>query len=691
MAEVSIKKFSAVDFSPDKYVKEISQVCIGGQDLQQHRTKVLGLSEETSAALKKNVYQNYMQFIETAKEISHLESEMYQLSHLLTEQRSLLAALSQTPAAALENNTKDDNESTKKEDKREKLLAAIAEKVEGCVSLLDVPNRGLLYEGDLLELDPLENTPLHRVHAYLLTDILLISTWISNRRGPARYKFQTQYELGSLAVVNVRDLGSIRHAFKLLAFPDSRVFQCTNNQSKREWLDQFETAKKARLAVDQQKRETVPTASEQRSPMRTESIDSCTNPFGDPDSDHDYDSMEETPEWLLEVPDDLDVLIVERHYEDAHALIQRSKQYLEKAPQNPANLDLKKKLDLRINSLISVLTSELSVSPDKSLQGGLRASRRAMRLLNLLGKTTQACDLFLKLCSSILKTQMKRVKREGAAVVYVKRLSRIFFSNLSEMIREFQIRTFSNCPEIASVFTVWVSQELIHFTSHLIKQIFVPQSGLSTLAECVTLVREQCEQLNDLGIDVCFQLEGQLSSPITRALVETRDKLVDAVKLRAAEDSWHPLNVVSRQALLRMNAEFTSHGLMDLHQFQTGEWWLELTSNTVAFTKLFISVLKDGLLLVSTDSMHSLDKVIYDVFSAQLKHVLASLRSEKLVNQRPLIVKNGKFLMDCLRVACSHMTLHNNCRLKELHKQFSDAFSSSFGPSSTTKIVTDYI
>lgn len=31
-----------------------------------------------------------MQFIETAKEITHLESEMYQLSHLLTEQKSLL-------------------------------------------------------------------------------------------------------------------------------------------------------------------------------------------------------------------------------------------------------------------------------------------------------------------------------------------------------------------------------------------------------------------------------------------------------------------------------------------------------------------------------------------------------------------------------------------------------------------------
>lgn len=32
---------------------------------------------------------------------------------------------------------------------------------------------------------------------------------------------------------------------------------------------------------------------------------------------------------------------------------------------------------------------ELEVNPDKSLQGGLRAARRAVRLLNQLGRSTQ--------------------------------------------------------------------------------------------------------------------------------------------------------------------------------------------------------------------------------------------------------------------------------------------------------------
>lgn len=61
-----------------------------------------------------------------------------------------------------------------------------------------------------------------------ITSIIICFT----RRGPVRYKYQAMYELGNLAVVNVRDLGNVKHAFKLLAFPDTRVFQCANGQSK---------------------------------------------------------------------------------------------------------------------------------------------------------------------------------------------------------------------------------------------------------------------------------------------------------------------------------------------------------------------------------------------------------------------------------------------------------------------------
>lgn len=89
------------------------QDCVGGPELQQTKAKIQSHSDTVSSTLKKHVYENYMQFIETAKEISRelvfriflffvdliaryfldLESEMYQLSHILIEQRNLLSTL----------------------------------------------------------------------------------------------------------------------------------------------------------------------------------------------------------------------------------------------------------------------------------------------------------------------------------------------------------------------------------------------------------------------------------------------------------------------------------------------------------------------------------------------------------------------------------------------------------------------
>ena len=49
----------------------VNKVAVGGEDdLAEVHTKVQKLAEDTAVALKKNVYKNYSQFIETAKEIS---------------------------------------------------------------------------------------------------------------------------------------------------------------------------------------------------------------------------------------------------------------------------------------------------------------------------------------------------------------------------------------------------------------------------------------------------------------------------------------------------------------------------------------------------------------------------------------------------------------------------------------------
>ena len=73
-------------------VNKLSQ---GGEDdLEEMRKKVHTLAEDTAIALKKNVYKNYSQFIETAKEISSIlvkNSVSVLLKHYNTKKAQLLS------------------------------------------------------------------------------------------------------------------------------------------------------------------------------------------------------------------------------------------------------------------------------------------------------------------------------------------------------------------------------------------------------------------------------------------------------------------------------------------------------------------------------------------------------------------------------------------------------------------------
>lgn len=93
------------------------------------------------------------------------------------------------------------------------------------------------------------------------------------------------------------------------------------------------------------------------------------------------------------MPEDLDVFVAQRHFEDALNLLNRAREYITqhvtKAEYQDAVLsEIQRKVEMRHTALTETLMRELEVDPDKSLQGGLRAARRAVRLLNQLGRST---------------------------------------------------------------------------------------------------------------------------------------------------------------------------------------------------------------------------------------------------------------------------------------------------------------
>lgn len=376
------KQLESPNFDPQNYVKQLSQQSDGDRDLQEHRQKIQNLADETAQNLKKNVYKNYRQFIETAKEISYLESEMYQLSHILTEQKSIMESITQALLSTDKDETSKEMQAAfpkETEEVKQRTLTSLLEKVEGVKNIMDTPGRHLIYNGDLAEFDVDNMSPIQKVHAFLMNDCLLIATWLPNRRGTVKYKYNALYDLESFAVVNVKDNPPMKDMFKILMFPDSRIFQAENSKVKKEWLEILDETKKNKVSKDRHKKEEeVPT-----SPVRAEV---STNPFDMDDEEDTVDGEESVNlslEWIQELPEDLDVCIAQRDFEGAVDLLDKLNEYLRDQPVTPKVKELRGKVDERVRQLTEVLVFELS--PDRSLRGGPKATRRAVSQLIRLG------------------------------------------------------------------------------------------------------------------------------------------------------------------------------------------------------------------------------------------------------------------------------------------------------------------
>ncbi|XP_073194163.1 exocyst complex component 8 [Lepidochelys kempii] len=644
-------------FAAGEYVKQLSQQSDGDRDLQEHRQRIQALSEETAQSLKRNVYQNYRQFIETAREISYLESEMYQLSHILTEQKGIMEAVTQAlllqadrddPALGARRAAADPHSNpflplsakeAASEEGRQRTLTTLLEKVEGCRDLLpESPGKYLVYNGDLVEYDADHMAQIQRVHAFLMNDCLLVATWLPNRRGA--YRYDALYPLEGLAVINVKDNPPMKDMFKLLMFPESRIFQAENAKIKKEWLEVLEETKRNRALSEKLRLE-------QEAPPRTAPPPpEATNPFDREDEKEpapEEETVDLSLEWIQELPEDLDVCIAQRDFEGAVDLLDKLNEYLgEKAMSQPVR-ELRAKVDERVRQLTDVLVFELS--PDRSLRGGPRATRRAVSQLIRLGQSTKACELFLKNRAAAVHTAIRQLRIEGATLLYIHKLCHVFFTSLLETAREFET-DFAGNSGCYSAFIVWARSAMRMFVDAFSKQVFDSKESLSTAAECVKVAKEHCKQLSEIGLDLTFIIHALLVKDIKGALQSYKDIIIEATKHRNSEEMWRRMNLMTPGALGKLREEMRSCGMSTFDQYTGDDCWVNLSYTVVAFTKQTMAFLEEALKLYFPELHMVLLESLVEIILVAVQHVDYSLRCEQDPEKKAFIRQNASFLYE---------------------------------------------
>ncbi|XP_071997221.1 exocyst complex component 8 [Engystomops pustulosus] len=626
-------------FEAEQYVKLLSQQSDGDRDLQEHRQRIQGLADETAQSLKRNVYQNYRQFIETAKEISYLEGEMYQLSHILTEQKGIMESVAQTllhsdrSEAARELKAAFHEEA---EEGKARNLTTLLEKVEGCKNLLETPGRYLLYNGDLTEFDVDNMVLIQKVHTFLMNDCLLIATPLPNRRG--MYKYNALYNLDDLAVVNVKENSPMKNMFKILMFPESRIFQAENAKIKKEWLDILEETKKNKILNEKSKKE-----DNLGSPTMIDITSSCSLNEKKTIREEKEEKINLSFEWIQELPDNLDVCIAQRNFEGAVDLLAKLNGYLQDKPLTYSVQDLRARVDPRVRHLTNVLVFELS--PERSLRGGPKATRRAVSQLVRLGQSTKACGLFLQNRATAVQTAIRQLRIEGATLLYVHKLCNVFFTSLLETAKEFEM-DFSGNSGCYSAFIVWSCSALKLFVDAFTKQVFDSKENLSTAAECVKVAKEHCKHLSEIGLDLTFILHAFLVKDLKAVLQSNKDIIIEATKHRNSEEMWRKMNLMTPEALGKLKEEMQNCGVRNFDQYVGEDCWVNLSYTIVAFTKQIMFFLEEALKLYFPELHMVLLESLIEIILVAVQHVDYSLRCEQDAEKRGFIRQNASFLYD---------------------------------------------
>ncbi|XP_055375200.1 exocyst complex component 8 [Condylostylus longicornis] len=607
MTDNQMKIFNNKDFRPEKYIQNLVQECVGGSELQQKKQQIQEYSEQTSSSLKKYVYANYMQFIETANEIQHLESEMNQLSHiLLIEQRNLLSCLGDGNSQNLNKEVEEyDQESSSVDESSQQAIRSVKELVQGFNSKV-LEGKTFLNDGALIELDSNDYRPIQRVFFFLFNDTLIVC----KIRHDKKLEFISQYDPRKIAVINIKDLDGVKNAINTITTDGSKIFQCISTAAKNEWIEKFEIALKFNQQLNQKskKGQTPPPASVQKQSNSLDNKSITSDITGSPTEENNSVTENWAPDWLAIAPEEIQSFIAQRHFEEALNLIQKSEEYIAYDSTFWNASEISGKIKNLKTSLSNVLIEELSNCQVRSLQAALRSSRRPLKLLAEMGKARQACGKLLKVCSNAIRMTQREARRNNAEI------SELFFCDLSQVVSEF-LRAFSNQPACVSSLVVWCNTELRYFSNQLIKHYLTKGSQLENVAKCVEGVRKPCAKLTEIGLDLGYHVEGLLRSTLEQIIEDSRYRLLDTIG--RSEDTWQPYNLQTKTNLKNLLREMEGFGI-DLRNHVTGDTWINLTQCTVNFCRHFLSVNESCAFLAKNEALKmSVEILLRDLFLAQ--------------------------------------------------------------------------
>ncbi|KAI3409981.1 hypothetical protein GPALN_006347 [Globodera pallida] len=674
-------KFNAPEFITD-FLRNVPT----GEEaraLQNLRQTLAARSNSTAETIKDVVFDHYKQFIDTSKEISKLERDIYQLSTLLTEQKNLIENLMDMSghekrsccSASLYSSGSGVTQQNQQ-------LQTVMQKMDGVASVLNSmgEHERVLLQSQLMLLDADSMQAKHPVYLVLFTNNLLVGHptpgSVAHQRHP--FSFVHNYSIESLALVNVKGFGTAtmdsgtngsteQHLVQLLVFPEQMFLRCENGRMKREWLESVEEAKRrqqeeralVRQATIRARRRNLLSSIANRVPQQQQrSGNSKTghsktgndgvadeangeNVAGDSASSSRKGKRSVTAHeegdsvWLNELVNELQDVISHRHMDEAVGML------LEWKSCQCNDSALNAKFGAIEKQVVELLTEDIK-RPGGALHGTPRTLSQPFQQLIALGRTVYAVELYLRCRSVMLRAAARELVVSEEPLSYVRQVSGLFVNDILDVCQELAPHRDQLCQVLT-----WSSRELSVLLSLIRRHVIEVAPTMAVLTHTWRILMSKCAQLVPIGLDLSFEVN-RLAAPSLKSALETNfANILDSIRLRNSEERWTPFSLGTDQNLTRFLEEMSDIGLHiewaicqpssppsgtspTTSSFPTAagayRCALNLTQSGCLFARTALQLSRDLALLNTSPHLHQLsDSLMRSIWTEQQAHLTAGM------------------------------------------------------------------
>ncbi|KAF8514201.1 Cullin repeat-like-containing domain protein [Hysterangium stoloniferum] len=518
---IDLKPMEQDNFDPEAYLKAKLTNSTEGE-LASLQSLLKQSKEDTAMDLKKNVFNNYEQFVSISKEISTLENDLLELKESLIEFKSMPSLLQVDDSATADRRRVTRSSVADLRVVYATQLQTLHNTIEGSAKFVPaIPGRHIVSEmGDVLALNPATYKVENTIHFVLLDDSLLVAKRRRKRTGGAgRLVAERCWLLTDIVMQDVKD-STGKGEIKLRHGKETHVYRVERLKEKKTLLFAFRQASEELAARKRKEREGE---HERRRSVWADGNSSFQTP--------DVSKMPALPDWLNEIgareglddskekaerdarwvedfSDDLTVAIALRKWEEAVELVEIGEKRLSTTPV----------LAPKLTTLKVTLTTALL----QTLSDPMQRKSAVVRLTSLLERLqagATARSTFLAMRGELMRTRVRALRFEGSVELYISDLAIVVFTGIKHTADWFLSSFRDN--DTASALVQWAKEQIESYAEMFRKQVRGSDVAPQTVQDCLEVTRLQSRKLlKDNSLDFSYLLEPLLTrtnEPIPQA------------------------------------------------------------------------------------------------------------------------------------------------------------------------------